>query len=71
MPVPIEKNIPIPRQNGPWKYDWYNMEVGDSFLVTDVDSNAARSAAWSASRMGTMRFITRKVPRGTRIYRVA
>jgi hypothetical protein len=71
LPLSIDKNVPLPRRRRPWKYNWDEMAIGDSFLVTDVGYDAARSAAWSAqSRRPGQRFETRREGRGTRIFRV-
>jgi hypothetical protein len=45
----IEKNVPIPKGYARTKYPFSKMEVGDSFVVEDVNYNRVRQAAYSYS----------------------
>jgi hypothetical protein len=68
----IESGVPAPKYHVREKYPFYDMRVGDSFVVLDprVVKNA-RSAAWMFSRRHPgVRFATRKEGRGCRIWRV-
>jgi hypothetical protein len=73
--LPIEKNVPVPpRKNR--KYPWYEMVIGDSFLVpcaqheielvecsiTNCRNHAQKKTGWT--------FITRRTGRGMRVWRV-
>ena len=72
----IEKNIPIPGKGAGYPFD--EMEVGDSFLdkKSKGTSNVHGSIkCWRTSRKNTekadWKFITRKVPEGVRVWRIA
>ena len=77
MTIEIEKGVPLPkRSRGPGrprsgKYPFQQMEVGDSFLISNVASNsvACISGRW-AKRTG-FKFSQRKVEGGYRVWRVA
>lgn len=65
----IEKDVPIPPKNAGRgsKYPFPEMEVGDSILVELKQS----SAATLTRAIPDMKFATRKVEGGTRIWRIA
>lgn len=76
--VQIDKNIPMPDRlpgnagNGRWsKYPFAEMEVGDSFLVTDTPRNKISSAANQAYKRLGFKFKTGKVDDGIRVWRIA
>ena len=66
--IPIDKGIPLPSakaKKSPWPWD--TMEVGDSFVVPDID---ARNKAMGAAYYRKMVPLTEKQPDGTyRIWR--
>ena len=74
----IEANVPIPKRtrNGSLKYPWDKMKVGDSILVK-CDKNdaskmsAARNAAAIYGGRHQMKFSTRNVEGGLRVWRTA
>ena len=71
----IEKNVPMPSVNagGFRKYPLGDMEVGDSLLdvdATDTTSSKLRNAAKIYGRRNGMRFTSRKVDEGVRVWRV-
>ncbi len=77
---PIEHGIPIPNPRAPYtkrnsrganaKYDWLNMDVGDSFFVPDILQMDISSAAHMAGQRFGMRFSTRQFKNGVRVWRV-
>ncbi len=69
----IESHVPLPYWHKREKYPFYDMRVGDSFLLTDrrLVKNA-RSAAWMFSkRHEGVKFSCRKAEGGWRIWRIA
>ena len=67
---PIEKGIPMPKRLGRNKYPWHAMEIGDSFLVTNLNRNSAHAAARKASESLGRVFKARQTSDGVRIWRV-
>ena len=76
----IESGVEIPPQSQPWrktKYPFNRLNVGDSFVfpvATDEDreavQNRLQSAAANWGRSRGMRFVTRRVTQGIRVWRV-
>lgn len=68
----IEKNIPL-RSRGPEvKYPFGDMLVGDSFVAPSEHTRIAQAAAAFAKyKGGGMKFATRKVDAGTRVWRIS
>jgi len=68
----VESNVPLPDDHPRLKYPFDDMNVGDSFLLTDHSMvKNARSAAWMYSRRHGMKFSCRKVEDGWRVWRTA
>jgi hypothetical protein len=69
----IEKDIPVTIKSEKAKYPFSEMEVGDSFLVPKGQENAKlhREAAYSHGRKNNVKFKTKSVAGGTRIWRIA
>ena len=76
----IESGVEIPPQSQPlrkMKYPFNRLNVGDSFVfpvATDEDreaiQNRLQSAAANWGRSRGMRFVTRRVTQGIRVWRV-
>ena len=73
----VETGIPLPvdGKGRPRVYPWGKMNVGDCFLIeckhTNIKKlNTAKSAAFVYGKRHQMKFATRKVPEGLRIWRV-
>ena len=76
----IESGVEIPPQSAPlrkMKYPFNRLNVGDSFVypVTSPDDveavqNRLQSAAANWGRSRGMRFVTRRVTQGIRVWRV-
>lgn len=71
----IDKNIPVPVGGSGTStiYPFAKMKVGDSFLVSNADRglhNRARAAASQHGRRYKMKFITRMMDNGLRVWRV-
>jgi hypothetical protein len=82
MAFVIEKGIdmpPIPGGNRgsrsprltPQHYPWEQMEVGDSFIVTNRPVKKISTAAVYAQRRHGMKFACRSVGNGIRVWRTA
>jgi len=68
----VESSVPLPDDRQRLKYPFDDMDVGDSFLLTDPSMvKNARSAAWMYSRRHGMKFSCRKVEDGWRVWRTA
>jgi len=67
----IEDGIEIPPRNSPRgsKYPFAALEVGQSFLVTDVKIVSLRGAAWHAQKRNGHKYSVRAVEGGVRIWR--
>jgi len=68
----IDKGIPIPKTLPVWrKYPFLEMEIGDSFFVSGKENGLrARGAAYQCSYNNNLKFKTRWVDDGLRIWRV-
>lgn len=76
--IQIDKGVPIPphvRGQGAPKYPWREMEIGDSFFVSDRHRRSISAAASSARQHRGHQFATRSVTEngvdGIRVWRVA
>lgn len=68
----VDSGIPIPADAQREKYPFPVMQIGDSFLLPDVESaKNARSAAWMYSKRHGTKFSCRRVEDGWRVWRVA
>lgn len=79
----IEKNIPMPkRRSGNAKYQFGEMEIGDSFYIPSDDEGwrvtrsgvRVHKVAVAASEYGkhhNKKFTVRSVPEGLRVWRIA
>jgi hypothetical protein len=68
----IEKNIPLVNKTGPKPhFPFLEMELGDSFLVADVEKRKVYSAGHAAGKALNRTFKTRTVEGGVRVWRVA
>jgi len=69
----IENHVPMPKTHQRESYPFYDMRVGDSFLITEEGKvKNARSAAWMFSqRHEGVRFSCRKAAGGWRMWRIA
>lgn len=71
--IKIEKGIELPpRTNGPSKYPFHEMEIGDSFAVLAAEAEAVASSASHYRRTHKDFRITRRtLPNGTvRFWRI-
>lgn len=72
MTIKVDKGISIPN---PYRgreavYPWKNMNIGDSILVPNLKIGSVASAAGSYGRNHGVRFISRTVEGGVRVWRV-
>ena len=70
--VPIDKGVPMPadgRTVNARKYPWYEMEVGDSFLLNSRKPGG--SASIYNTRLAPKFFESRKTAEGYRVWRTA
>ena len=74
--IKIDKNIPVPA-NASARYPWAEMEVGDSFFVEDKENIYSQQSSlstagrvWANAHKNGSKFITRKVEKGLRIWRI-
>lgn len=69
----IDKGIPIPKGRNSSKYDWNEMEVGDSTFFDNEPKGAKALACSAAAQYGYkhgMKFRNRKEGNGVRIWRI-
>jgi len=66
----VEKNIPIPKYSREHKYPWDEMDVGDSFYVSQESAAGARASASSRAKDGHGKYASRTVEDGCRIWRI-
>ena len=68
----IEKFVPIPDgYSKKKKYPFAEMEVGDSILFAEHEMKAARSCSHAFGVRHSMKFTTRLVDGGMRIWRIS
>jgi hypothetical protein len=68
----IEKNVPLVTTAGAKPiYPFLQMEIGDSFLVTDRTRPQVGAAATRAGKLSGRKFKARTVEGGARVWRVA
>lgn len=69
----IDSHVPAPPVSPREKYPFYDMRIGDSFLIEDAALvKNVRSAAWMFSRRHPpVRFSCRKAAGGWRVWRIA
>jgi hypothetical protein len=73
-PYVIEKGIPVAAPitaRGASRFPFEKMEIGDSFLVTDLPRKLVWQSAYTAGKRLGRTFVTRKLAEGIRIWRVA
>ena len=74
MDAKIEKNIPIPEAKGTYASKFSRlvskMEIGDSFLMAGGSGNERNSFLQSSRRYRPMKFTTRTVEGGIRVWRI-
>ena len=73
--IQIDDGVPMPpERNGPRsRYPFSEMEVGQSFLVGNIDArlvHSVRMAAYNAGLSGERKFSTRKTTAGLRVWRI-
>jgi hypothetical protein len=66
----IEKGVPI-RGAAADVYPFRDMEVGDSFLVPSGSARQARNAAYMFGARNSVKFKSRAVSGGLRVWRIA
>lgn len=70
MKIKIDKDIPI-QYNYTSIYPFHKLEVGYSFLLPkSVNRKTVRSSVSKYSQKHKMKFITRSVEGGTRVWRI-
>ena len=67
----IEKNVPIPIQKRRCKYPWHELEIGDSFFVSEIKVISISSSANSYGTRTGKKFTIRSVDGGCRVWRIA
>lgn len=73
-PLKIDKNVPLPEphtcgRERVVRIPWQDMEVGDSVFVPEAVAAGVKSNASQVSKRCRMRFTTRKVSDGVRVWR--
>ena len=68
--ITIEKNIPMPGIGEHIATALNKMEIGDSFLLGNVDNNLRATLYRKINSAEPREFITRSVEGGTRVWRM-
>ncbi len=69
--VKIDKSVPIPQgRSSHSKYPWRELQVGDSFFVKDKEASDLSGYFAPLRRKYGLRFVSRTVDGGVRIWRV-
>ena len=71
MGIRVERGIAMPSEKVVRKYPHEDMEVGDSFLITDVSMQVVLNANWRAGKRLARRYTARKEGVGIRVWRVS
>jgi hypothetical protein len=69
-----DKNVPIPKRRGGGRkciYPWRSMEVGDSFHIPNTTTRQFAGRMTYAAKTLGVRFTTRAVDGGVRVWRTA
>jgi len=69
MGIEIDKRVAIPASKPKYPYD--DMEVGDSFFVEGGNIQTIANMNWRKGRRLSMKFISRRVDDGVRVWRTA
>lgn len=72
--IKIESGIPAPTSNTRTfvaRYPWRDLEVSQSFLVTDVKFKTMQAGASLAGKRLNRKFVARIVDGGVRVWRTA
>lgn len=72
MTFKLSKSVPLPGTQGGEgiaRYPFAEMDVGDSFLVPHSLSESVKAACYSYGRRHRMKFVSRKVGNGRRVWR--
>lgn len=67
--ITIEKDIPMPGIGEHISMAFAKMEIGDSFLLENVDTNLRATLYRKIKQAAPREFLTRTVEGGTRIWR--
>jgi len=69
MSIEIEKRVAIPESKPKYPYD--EMKVGDSFFVEGGNIQTIANSNWRKGKLLGMKFISRRVDDGVRVWRTA
>lgn len=72
--IEIDKNMPLPPTRGSAggkKYPITELEIGDSFLVTDATQRKVWGSVGSVAKRTGAKFTVRNVEGGVRVWRIA
>lgn len=67
----IEKNIPIPAYKKANRFPYMELDIGDSFLVTDVSLNSVCGSNYRVGKRLNRKFTARQEGSGVRVWRVS
>lgn len=67
----IEKNVPIPPYSKAARFPYERLEVGDSFLVTDVKLTSVCNSNYRIGKRLNRKFTARQEESGVRVWRVS
>ncbi len=67
----IDKNVPMPTSQANSKYPFWDMDVGDSFLIDGNEVQSVRNASHMCGKRNEMKFTVRKTAEGYRCWRIA
>ena len=68
--IQIEKNIPLPPEKKRNTYPYKQMDIGESFLVSEGKMQIVCNANYRPSKAMGMKFIARKEGNGVRVWRI-
>jgi len=69
MSIEIEKMVAIPESKP--KYPYEDMKIGDSFFVKGGNIQTIANSNWRKGKALGMKFISRRVDDGVRVWRTA
>lgn len=71
MNIRIERDVPLPPARNKRLYPYPQLEIGDSFFVSEGKQSEIATQAWRWSRKLGRKFETRTRPGGVRVWRTA
>ena len=71
MDIAIDKDVPVPSKKRGKKYPYENMDIGDSFVVSNLGIQVVCNLNYRAKKKLNRSFIARTEEGGVRVWRTS